>query len=306
MVRNGLPIPHEPLETPYGVRKRFRFFFHTVQDQLQHKSPLRIVELGCGTGEGLLIPLAQNLGEKAHLLGIDIDQQSIKHAQKRAQELGLSNITFKCLSVDESRKKLAPESYDLVTVSEVLEHIPNPEALLQLGFHLLRPDGTLFCTIPNGYGPFEWESFLWKLFRMDSFISLVKKSLRYREKKMQETDAMTFNENSGHIGFYSWKNVKAMLHWAGFEIETVKNTEWFCGPFSDRIYTLLQKFGAESRLVAFSQKTGDYLPRPLVSDWMIRARKRKPSDGAAYPTMPAGLFERWWWAFKRKQNVKGN
>jgi len=46
-----------------------------------------------------------------------------------------------------------PDStYDFVLCTEVLEHVPSPSAVLKEMFRVLKKSGTLFVTVPQGYG----------------------------------------------------------------------------------------------------------------------------------------------------------
>jgi len=43
-------------------------------------------------------------------------------------------------------------TYDFVLCTEVLEHVPSPSAVLKEIFRVLKKSGTLFVTVPQGYG----------------------------------------------------------------------------------------------------------------------------------------------------------
>jgi len=43
-------------------------------------------------------------------------------------------------------------TYDFVLCTEVLEHVPSPSAVLREMFRVLKKSGTLFVTVPQGYG----------------------------------------------------------------------------------------------------------------------------------------------------------
>ena len=44
------------------------------------------------------------------------------------------------------------DSYDLILCTEVLEHVPSPAAVLKEFHRILKTPGTLFITVPQGYG----------------------------------------------------------------------------------------------------------------------------------------------------------
>jgi SAM-dependent methyltransferase len=47
---------------------------------------------------------------------------------------------------------VADDNYDFVLFTEVLEHVPAPSAVLSELHRILKPSGTLFVTVPQGYG----------------------------------------------------------------------------------------------------------------------------------------------------------
>jgi SAM-dependent methyltransferase len=104
-----------------------------------------IVDLGCGSG-ALLGRLKELRG--ATLIGVDVEPRALEIA--RAQ---LPLGRFHRADLDNpNRSELEPLAggVDIVTCSEVLEHLANPEGALDLAAHLLRPHGTLVVTVPAG------------------------------------------------------------------------------------------------------------------------------------------------------------
>ena len=47
---------------------------------------------------------------------------------------------------------VANDTYDFVLCSQVLEHVPNPQAAAKELHRILKPKGQLFVTVPQGYG----------------------------------------------------------------------------------------------------------------------------------------------------------
>lgn len=84
--------------------------------------------------------LHKRLAEKAaKIVGLDIDEEEIA----AAHDLGFDIVTGNCESF-----KLG-ESFDLIVLSDVIEHLDNPgQALANMAAHL-RPGGKLIITTPN-------------------------------------------------------------------------------------------------------------------------------------------------------------
>jgi 2-polyprenyl-3-methyl-5-hydroxy-6-metoxy-1,4-benzoquinol methylase len=74
-----------------------------------------------------------------------------------------SPCDFEFAEVDLNRdglKNYGDQSFDLVTASDVLEHMENPTFILKEIRRVLKPDGHAFITLPNGANIFERVYFL--------------------------------------------------------------------------------------------------------------------------------------------------
>ena len=101
----------------------------------------RVLDLACGEGYGsyLLAKTAQSV------LGIDIDENSIKHARNKYIK---QNLEFKVGSITEV--PIGGESlFDVAVCFEALEHIEDHEKLLSEVKRLLTPDGVFIVSTPN-------------------------------------------------------------------------------------------------------------------------------------------------------------
>ncbi|KJU82064.1 Methyltransferase type 11 domain protein [Candidatus Magnetobacterium bavaricum] len=106
---------------------------------------------GCGTGR-FAIAMAQ-LG--AHQsIGIDIGSKSIEFAEAQKQRLGVSNVHFKVMSVDELD---FPDNYfDVVVSNGVLHHIDQTQNGLMEHMRVLKEGGIMWLYL-YGKGGIFWE-----------------------------------------------------------------------------------------------------------------------------------------------------
>jgi len=102
----------------------------------------RLADLGCGGGHAA-IELSR-MG--AHVTGIDRSSEGVKVASERAREESLST-EFRCADLRDSG--LPSEKFDFVIMTDVLEHIEQPEQGIQEAARLLRPGGALFVNTFN-------------------------------------------------------------------------------------------------------------------------------------------------------------
>ncbi|MEU4423067.1 class I SAM-dependent methyltransferase [Actinoplanes sp. NPDC024001] len=103
------------------------------------RANFRMLEVGCGEA-GMAAEMAAR-GAEYH--GIDIDPRPIAVAHSRGIE---SCRVGDILSCDEDGR------YDVVFMSQVLEHITRPRDLLEKVSALLAPDGILHLDVPNHDG----------------------------------------------------------------------------------------------------------------------------------------------------------
>ncbi len=103
--------------------------------------PLRWLDFGCGAGAFL-----KYLRERGHLAGRPLELTG--HDVGSYAELLRTQDGFRILDLE----TLAAEpgaSFDVVSMIEVIEHLPDPRAPLQLISRLLRPGGLLLLTTGN-------------------------------------------------------------------------------------------------------------------------------------------------------------
>lgn len=104
-------------------------------------SPKQHLDIGCGTG--LLVQAMMDLGITSY--GIDFSQSLISKANKKIQK----NLT--CLSVENFLKQTDLAANDLITFTEVFEHLPISTLEQNLKLFTNIYNGNLFITIPS-YG----------------------------------------------------------------------------------------------------------------------------------------------------------
>lgn len=102
-----------------------------------------VLDAGCGTGYGTLI-LAQAGARRC--LGIDISEDAIARARE-----GERDERAEFMLGDITELPLEPESFDLITCFETIEHVTerDQERLVSELARLLRPDGLLLISSPN-------------------------------------------------------------------------------------------------------------------------------------------------------------
>ena len=122
-------------------------------------SEKRVLELGCATGY-----ISKRLAESGcEVVGIEIDREVAELARRFCHFVHVSDLNstdwIKCLD---------GQTFDVILMGDVLEHLVNPDMILRAVRTLLRPSGYLVVSLPNVVhwvtrikfvlGRFEYES----------------------------------------------------------------------------------------------------------------------------------------------------
>ena len=103
----------------------------------------RVLDVGCGGGL-----LSEALaGEGAVVTAIDLSPELLKVARLHGLETGVS-VDYRQQPV-EALATEAPGSFDAVTCMEMVEHVPDPAAIIRACAELLRPGGRLYLSTLN-------------------------------------------------------------------------------------------------------------------------------------------------------------
>ena len=133
----------KPLHDINPLRVRF------ITEGCGHLSGLRVLDVGCGGG--ILSEAMARQG--AHVTGIDLGEPTIGAAQAHARGQSLA-LDYQIISV-EALAEEQPAQFDVVTCMEMLEHVPDPEAIVAACAQLVAPGGHVFFSTLNRH-PKAW------------------------------------------------------------------------------------------------------------------------------------------------------
>ncbi len=103
-----------------------------------------VIDIGCGGGI-----LTESLAKKASdVVGIDLSTGAINAAIHHAKANQIQNLRYECTPT-ETMAEQYPEQFDIVTCMEMLEHVPDPLAIVQACAKLCKPDGFVFFSTIN-------------------------------------------------------------------------------------------------------------------------------------------------------------
>lgn len=103
-----------------------------------------VLDVGCGGGI-----LAESMARRgANVLGVDMAEKSLNVATAHAAAEQVENIQYRCISVEDLAAEM-PQSFDVVSCMEMLEHVPDPASVVRACAKLVKPDGMLFFSTIN-------------------------------------------------------------------------------------------------------------------------------------------------------------
>jgi SAM-dependent methyltransferase len=112
-----------------------------IHRHLPNRDDLEVLELGCGYRATQLIALEPKLKR-----GIGVDFQIAPELQK------LEKFIFHQGAIEQSLPKFESESVDVVMLISVLEHLAEPQFVIQSSWRLLRRSGLLLINVPTWIG----------------------------------------------------------------------------------------------------------------------------------------------------------
>jgi 2-polyprenyl-3-methyl-5-hydroxy-6-metoxy-1,4-benzoquinol methylase len=96
----------------------------------------RLLDIGCGSGE--LLEGMRQLGWQAE--GVDFDPEAVRCARAKGLNVHLGSL---------AEQRFADKTFDAVIMSHLIEHVPDPAALLRECHRLLKQTGCLVIVTPN-------------------------------------------------------------------------------------------------------------------------------------------------------------
>lgn len=196
----------------------------------------RVLELGCSTGY-----MSKYMAEKQNcsVVGVELDPIAAKNAEKYCSE-----VLVRDLNRDDPFKEIKKQSFDVVLMGDVLEHLVDSQSLLIQVKELLNGDAKIVVCLPN---VLHWIT----------RINLLMGRFDYE-------DAGTLDHT--HLRFFTAKSSRQLIESAGYQI--TKFYPAFGGSLSGYARPIWQKLA-------------DWLPGLFAFQFLFEARPlQAPERGA--------------------------
>ena len=246
---------------PGGVR-RVRFL---LEQAARHRGGAdrpgySALDVGCGRGNLTAALARSGIVSK----GIDLDEDSTATAERTHADLPCAFATADVADAPDS-------SYDLVVLSEVLEHLADPSEMVRQLARVSRPDGLVVVTVPNGWC-FE------EILRRLAVRTAVGRALRRAMKPALVRSGHVQSENirdCPHIQFFTRGWLQSVFSSNGLVVVAQEGSGYF---FREAFYLLLRFFlprdsGAFKVLDAIDDRLADAVPLSMASGWMFALKR---------------------------------
>jgi 2-polyprenyl-3-methyl-5-hydroxy-6-metoxy-1,4-benzoquinol methylase len=153
---------------------------------------LRVLELGCGNGRASKLLCSRGM----KVLGLDVSHTGLKKAHSLGGAMGWVQATC------DGQLPFGEETFDAVYCAEVIEHLLDPQTMVQECHRTLKPSGVLFVSTPY-HGLIKDVALAGTAFDRH------------------------FNVLGEHIRFFTMRSLRKLLRNCGFRVER----SWRLGRF---------------------------------------------------------------------------
>jgi SAM-dependent methyltransferase len=172
----------------------------------------KVLDVGCGAA-----PMSLYFASKGvRVKGIDLSQRAIAENLKAKEYFKFDNLEFSC---EDFMEYADYATYDVVMMTEVLEHLPDDKGSLQKINKLLKDDGYLLMSVPSSNAPLH-------------------------KKYVKKYGKDPFDERVGHLRRYNAVQIFNLLYETGFELVEFKLCEGYFRNwlYNDNIGHFFMKF----------------------------------------------------------------
>lgn len=211
-------------------------------DQVREINPFeeggKVLDAGCGSGD-LGVELMKQFHSDCY--GMELNDVAIRHANERG---------VKTQKVDlDGRWVYEDALFDVVTGTEIIEHVLNPDHFILEAKRVLKSGGLLILTTPNIAAWFNRIIFLFGYQPFFTEVSTIDKTIG-----LSFTRKLTPNRKPmGHLRCFTLKALKEILELHGYEVVLVKGNKVYYLPkymsFFDEFFSFFPGFASDVTVV---------------------------------------------------------
>lgn len=175
-----------------------------------YKKPTRLLEIGCG--RGFYVNALTEFEQLKRIDGIEIEPTYLAKAKQ-----AITSKKVYLVGASAYALPYASQSFDMVLLTEVLEHLEDESLALQEIRRVLKPGGWLLVTVPSVDFPFWWDPLNWLL-------------MHCCQTHINQKIWWLAGIWAGHQRLYSAKQLTQEIKKAGFAIKSYQGVTRYCWP----------------------------------------------------------------------------
>lgn len=149
-----------------------------VLDKAQGLFGKNVLDVGCGGGI-----LAESMAREGALVtGLDMGKEPLEVARLHALETG-TKLNYIQSTIEDHALAL-PQHYDVVTCMEMLEHVPDPQSVIDACSRLVKPGGHVFFSTLNR----NFKSYLFAIVGAEKLMKIVPENTHDHDKFIRPSD----------------------------------------------------------------------------------------------------------------------
>ena len=155
-------------------------------DSIANLKGKRVLDVGCGGGI-----LSESMFFKgADVVGIDLGEKALSVAKLHQLESG-AKVDYQYIAVEQLATQ-QPESFDVVTCMEMLEHVPDPISIVAACARLVKPGGSVFFSTINRNA----KAYLYAVIGAEYVLNLLPKGTHDYAKFIKPSELSTWARNA--------------------------------------------------------------------------------------------------------------
>jgi len=122
--------------------------FDNLSEYVANLKSARILDIGSGRGKFVIEAVKRGMS----VVGLEKSSDYIEMSRAGAKKMG---FTIEIVEGLAESLPFADNSFDFINLSEVIEHVDDPEKIISEAYRVLRKNGSVYLSVPSRFGIFD-------------------------------------------------------------------------------------------------------------------------------------------------------